>query len=159
MFGKKNILNTVFPALDATVSVAKDVVNSVSKTTRNTGKATRVVKSVLGESVNNIDKLVDETYETVVEAGLNFKNTVGKIVHRTVFVLITNYLIHKLVQTITALFGTRNTDTFKYKITQAKKNAVNVGIYSTNSEQITTLKIESTQGIANDVKYNQWQYT
>lgn len=88
MFGKKNILNTVFPALDATVSVAKDVVNSVSKTTRNTGKATRVVKSVLGESVNNIDKLVDETYETVVEAGLNFKNTVGKIVHRTVFVLI-----------------------------------------------------------------------
>lgn len=165
---KKGLLTNLFllhhPVLGMTDYVAKNVAKSVSSATKNKANATKVAKSILDGSVNGVKEYVSDTRDSVAEIAASVKKVVGKIVHKTVHVLLTNSLIRKIVQAIILLLrkdrssGVRGTTTFKYKITEAKKNAVDVGIFNGNSQRVTTVKIESTQGVADDVQYNQWQY-
>jgi hypothetical protein len=47
---------------------------------------------------------------------------------------------------------------FKYKILEAKRHAVKVGIFDKCSQQLSTLNIESDEGVADDIQINKWQY-
>lgn len=165
---KKGFLNKLLiaqsPVLGMTVSVAKNVAKSVSSATKKKTNATKVAKSILDGSVNGVKEYVSDTRDLVAETTTTVLSTVGKIVHKTVRVLLTNSLIRKIVQAITVLLrkdrnsGVQSSTTFKYKIAEAKKNAVDVGIFNGNSQQVTKVEIVSTQGVADDVQYNQWQY-
>jgi VCBS repeat-containing protein len=43
-------------------------------------------------------------------------------------------------------------DAFKYKIQQAKKNAVDVGIFNSNNELIDNFEIQSDDGVSEEVR-------
>ena len=47
---------------------------------------------------------------------------------------------------------------FKYKIKEAKKNAVNVGIFDCNGQELKEIKIESSKGLSPTIKINTWEY-
>lgn len=43
-------------------------------------------------------------------------------------------------------------DAFKYKIQQAKKNAVDVGIFNSNNDLIDNFEIQSDDGVSEEVR-------
>ena len=51
-------------------------------------------------------------------------------------------------------------DAFKWKITKAKQNSVNVGIFDYNTNELDTLEFTSEDGVSSDVrnKVGVWQY-
>ena len=47
---------------------------------------------------------------------------------------------------------------FKYKIKEAKKNAVKVGIFDPSGNELKEINIGSTQGVDEKVKIGQYEY-
>ncbi len=48
-------------------------------------------------------------------------------------------------------------DSFKYKIKEAKKNAVKVGIFDTRGRELKVIDIQSQKGVSKTVKVNTWE--
>lgn len=83
---------------------------------------------------------------------------VGDYVYTTVQKLVDVLLTFKIIRMIVGQTAKEQPDAFKFKIRQAKKNAVTVGIFSETSQPLQTIEICSSQGISQDIKYNTWVY-
>lgn len=55
-------------------------------------------------------------------------------------------------------FSSKNENAFKFKLIEAKENAVHVGIFDKQTLPITDIQIESTNSIADDLIINKWYY-
>lgn len=63
----------------------------------------------------------------------------------------------EIVKTVLG-FSRMNEDAFMFKLLEAKQNAVHVGIFDEQTQPLTEIQIESTTGIADNLKTNKWYY-
>lgn len=138
--------------------------------------ATRALKDGYAETERFVDKQIPSMTKyakTKVTYGMELANDyaekagevikekaeiVGEYVYTTVQKVVDVLLTFKIVRMIVGQAAKEQPDAFKFKIRQAKKNTVSVGIFSETSQPLQTIEICSSQGISQDIKYNTWVY-
>ncbi len=104
------------------------------------------------------DELLTHTIPSLVQYGEQVKFHVVSYSEKLLKICTTTIIGFAEIVKAVLDFSRKNDDAFKFKLLEAKKNAVYVGIFDEQNLPLTEIQIESTNGVANNLKTNKWYY-